>query len=75
MPLQSDPKGGGSNADGTRSTEYCSYCFIDGKFVNPDMTLPEMKALIVQKMQEKGIPKFVAGFFTLGLSQLQRWKK
>ena len=29
MPLKSDPGGGGTNADGTHSDEYCSYCYVN----------------------------------------------
>lgn len=74
MPLKADPKGGGTNADGSRSSEYCSFCFEGGKFHNPDMTIDEMKALIIEKLGEKGYPRFIARFFTIGLSQLSRWR-
>jgi len=32
----------GTNADGSRSTEYCSFCYKDGKFTEPNITLQEM---------------------------------
>lgn len=32
MPLKKSPNGGGSNADGSISKAYCSYCFVMGKF-------------------------------------------
>jgi Putative zinc ribbon domain len=48
MPLKADPKGGGTNADGTSSPEYCSYCYVNGSFVNPDMTVEQMKTLVVK---------------------------
>lgn len=74
MPLKADPKGGGTNADGSLSREYCSYCFVRGNFMNPDMTLDQMKALVVEKLQERGFPKFVATFFASGLKRLKRWR-
>ena len=74
MPLKADPKGGGTNADGTLSHEYCSYCYANGSFMNPSMTIDEMKALVVEKLREKGFPKFVAGFFASGLKRLKRWR-
>jgi hypothetical protein len=74
MPLSADPKGGGSNADGSLSHEYCSYCFESGKFHNPDMTVDEMRVFIIEKLREKGYPRFIARFFTLGLERLQRWR-
>ncbi|HEV2843185.1 MAG TPA: zinc ribbon domain-containing protein [Chthoniobacterales bacterium] len=30
MPLKKSPGGGGTNADGTISTIYCSYCYENG---------------------------------------------
>jgi hypothetical protein len=74
MPLKSDPKGGGTNADGTLSQEYCSYCYVSGKFVNPDMTIDQMHALVIEKLREKGFPKFVAKMFASGLHRLKRWR-
>ena len=71
---QGDPKGGGSNADGSLGQEYCSYCYVNGAFVNPDMTTEEMKALVVEKMRERAFPKFVDSFFASGLGRLKRWK-
>ena len=74
MPLKSDPKGGGTNADGTRSIEYCSYCYEDGRFHQPDMTIGEMRTLIVDKMRERGYPRFVGRLFAVGLDRLKRWR-
>ena len=52
MPLKQDPKGGGTEANGTRSVKYCSYCLTDGRFTQPAMTVDEMKAFVVEKMRE-----------------------
>jgi hypothetical protein len=35
MPLSKDDKGGATEADGTRSTEYCSHCYVRGTFTEP----------------------------------------
>ena len=75
MPFRRDPKGGGTNADGSKSTLYCSYCFEDGKFTRPDMTVEGMKILVKNKLKEFGIPGFIAGFFTLSIPKRQRWTK
>ena len=53
------------------SQEYCSYCYVDGAFVNPGMTLEEMKILVVGKLQEKGLPKFVAKFISSGMGRVR----
>jgi hypothetical protein len=39
------------------------------------MTVDEMKALIIEKLREKGYPRFIARFFTFGVSQLKRWRE
>jgi len=75
MPLKSDLKGGGTNADGSRSTEYCSYCYEGGRFHQPEMTIGEMRALIIDKLQERGYPRFIGRMFTIGLDRLNRWRR
>lgn len=75
MPLSKDPKKGGSNADGTISTMYCSYCYDKGQFKQPDISVEEMQAFCKNKMKEMGFPGFLAGFFTKGIPKLERWKK
>lgn len=74
MPFKKDPKGGGTNADGSTSGVYCSYCYVDGKFVNPDWTAQQMQEFVKGKMKEMGFPGFLAGFFTKGIPKLKRWK-
>jgi len=74
MPLKRDALGGGTNADGSKSTVYCSHCFQRGEFVLPNMTAEEMQALVRQKLKEMGFPGFVAGMFTRGIPKLERWR-
>jgi hypothetical protein len=56
MPLNKDPKGkgGGTNADGKPSNMYCSYCYKDGKFLQPDITAEEMQIFVKDKLKEMG---------------------
>jgi hypothetical protein len=74
MPLSKDPSGGGTNADGSKSTMYCSKCYDQGNFISPNMTVVEMQALVKTKLKEMGFPGFLAGFFTKGIPKLERWK-
>jgi len=75
MPLKKDEKGGGTNADGSKSVKFCSYCYQDGEFFNPEITTAtEMQAFVKVKMKEMGIPGFLTGFFTYGIPKLERWK-
>ena len=54
---------------------YCSYCFENGEFTQPDITLEEMEILVRAKMKEMGMPGFIAKLLTRGTSKLERWKK
>jgi len=74
MPLKRDEKGGGTNADGTKSAMYCSRCYENGKFTSPDFTVDQMQKLVTGKLKEMGFPGFIAGFFTKGIPKLERWK-
>ena len=71
--MNKDPQGGGNNTDGSKNLKYCSYCFQNGSFTSPEMTVDEMKVLVKGKMKEMGFPKFLAGLFTKGIPKLERW--
>ena len=74
MPFKNDPKGGGTNADGTKSAKYCSYCYEKGRFTQPDMTAVEMQKFVKEKMQSMGFfHRLFAGPFTKGIPNLERW--
>ena len=72
--MKKDPKGGGTEADDSRNSKFCSYCYEAGAFIQPEMTMDEMKILAKGKMTEMGFPKFLSGFFTKGIPNLERWK-
>ena len=75
MPLCKDPKGSGTELDGQPSKKYCSYCYEDGKFLQPDITAEEMQAFVKEKLKEMGgFMKLFAGFFSRGIPKLERWK-
>ncbi|MFK5978300.1 MAG: zinc ribbon domain-containing protein [Rhizobiaceae bacterium] len=75
MPMNKDAKGGGTNSDGSKSTEYCSLCFEDGNFVHTDFTVEQMQTHCVNALKGHGMPGFMAWIFTRGLPKLERWKK
>ena len=73
MPLKKDEKGG-TNVDGSKSTMYCSHCYVNGAFTLPDITAGEMKELVKGKLKEFGVPGFMSGIFTKNIPKLERWK-
>ncbi|HPU23788.1 MAG TPA: zinc ribbon domain-containing protein [Candidatus Kapabacteria bacterium] len=76
MPMSKDPKNGGTEKDGSKSNKYCSYCYQNGNFTNPEIDTPQkMQVFCIQKMREQGMPKFIAWIFTRGIPKLERWKQ
>ncbi len=76
MPLNKDPKGGGLNADGSKSKMYCSFCYDKGAFRNPDMKVEEMQDFVKNKMKSMGFfMRIFAKKFVMGIPELERWKK
>ena len=74
MPMKKDPENGGTNSDGSKSAEYCSYCYKDGAFLSPEInTAQKMQAFCIGKMKEMGTPGFVAWLFTRNIPRLGRW--
>jgi len=73
MPLLKDPQGGGTEANGSKSSMYCSHCYQQGKFTLPNMTVDQMIGLVNGKMKEMHIPGFLAYFMTLNIPKLKRW--
>jgi len=74
MPMKKDEKYGGTNADGTKSSRFCSHCFQEGKFTTPDLTPGQMQQRVKEKMKEMGFPGFLMPFFTYGIPKLERWR-
>jgi hypothetical protein len=74
MPLKKDEKGGGTDAEGTKSKMFCSRCYENGKFTRPDINVSQMKDLVTAKLKEAGVPGFLTVFFTMGIPKLERWK-
>ncbi len=74
MPLSMDKNGGGTNSDGSISLRYCSYCFVDGAFVDDFKTAQEMQQFCKGKLKEMGYGGFKQWLFTLNIPRLERWR-
>jgi len=72
-PLSKDEKGGGTEANGTKSALYCSHCYVAGKFTAPDMTAQQMVHLVEGKLKEMYIPGFLAKRMAKDIPTLKRW--
>ncbi|MFQ5736985.1 MAG: zinc ribbon domain-containing protein [Thermodesulfobacteriota bacterium] len=67
----------GTNKDGTTISTYCKYCFADGAFIEPDITMQEMVDKVVELMkhidgsEEAKIREMAEAF----IPHLARWSK
>ncbi|WP_277265516.1 zinc ribbon domain-containing protein [Prevotella corporis] len=75
MPLKHDPQQGGTNADGSRSDVYCSYCYAEGKFTDECNDVREFQEHCRQIMMKGGHNRIMAWLFTRGMKRLERWKE
>ena len=68
MPFRKDP--------GKRESDiYCSFCFKNGGFLYKGESLKEFKRYCYQGMRERGINRFLAGFYTFLIGFAPRWNK
>jgi hypothetical protein len=75
MPMEK-PEIFGTNTDCSKSEDYCAYCFKDGKFTEPNISMQEMLEKCVSIMgQQKIMPEDQArDLMTKNLPTLKRWK-
>lgn len=74
MPLSQDPKGGGTEADGSVSADYCSYCYQAGKFHDEGITLPAYVEKLKGIMGTMNMPPQVVEMTVASLPLLKRWR-
>ena len=67
----------GNNRDGSRNAEYCMFCFHQGAFTQPSLTLERMVAMSIDSMtREQGIPELKARELANSvIPKLRRWQK
>jgi len=73
MPLD-NPELQGTEKDGSKSNEYCKYCYQDGVFINPGMTLKEMTELVITQMEKMNLDSKTIDIAVSSLPNLKRWK-
>ncbi|HWC53901.1 MAG TPA: zinc ribbon domain-containing protein [Chitinophagaceae bacterium] len=64
----------GTEKDGSKSSEYCKYCYQDGKFTDPNLTLEGMQKIVATQMNLMNLPQTVLQQSLALLPQLKRWK-
>lgn len=74
MPID-NPEDRGIEKDGSKSDDYCKYCYQDGAILNPEMTLDEMKTIVTTQMRKMNLPEQLIQQSHSMLPGLKRWKK
>jgi hypothetical protein len=74
MPLRSESDLG-TNANGSKNKEYCRFCFKDGQFTDPDITMEQKIDKLVSLAAKMNIPEKSARQMASNLlPTLKRWK-
>lgn len=73
MPIES-VKFMGTEHDGSPNADYCIYCYINGEFYHPSLTLEEMKGEVRLKMKKLNMAPDEIEKAVDNLSQLKRWR-
>ncbi len=73
MPFDKDPQGGGTEADGSKSTLYCSLCYKDGAFIGPDCTVEQMQGIVDEALKKQGANWFFRKMAVWQIPRLSRW--
>lgn len=63
----------GTEKDGSKNHEYCRYCYQEGSFINPGMTLKEMTSLVITQMEKMKMSSQVIDKAITTLPHLKRW--
>jgi len=73
MPMQK-PEDFGTNADGSKGEEYCQYCFQNGEFTEPDLTMKRMVEKCAGIMKQMNAPEAQIEQTKQFIPTLKRWK-
>ena len=67
----------GTEKDGSENELYCALCYVDGEFTSQDTikTAADMQAFCKKVLKGQGVGPLRRWFYTMGIPQLERWKK
>jgi len=73
MPIDIDHVKG-SERDGSKSNEYCMYCYENGAFKDPNITLGQMLSIVETQMEKVNLPHKLVEASINKIPKLGRWK-
>lgn len=75
MPISKDENGGGTEKNGDKTLLYCSHCYQNGEFTEPNLTVDEMVSKVKGKLKTMNIPALLAIVLTRNIPKLKRWRQ
>lgn len=73
MPLNDENRG--TDADDSKNEIYCRFCYENGAFTKPDLTLEKQRERLVEMAVASGVSLGDAEKQAQKLGELARWKK
>lgn len=74
MPMER-PEDFGTNADGRKNKDYCCFCFQNGDFTSPDLTMEQMIDRLVRLSDKMGMSQTQARTLAKTvIPKLKRWQ-
>lgn len=64
----------GTEKDGSKSDMYCKFCYKDGAFTDPSMTLERMIEIAKSEMKKQAMPENIIQQSINMLPTLKRWQ-
>lgn len=64
----------GTEQDGSPNYEYCKFCYQNGEFTHPGITLEEMKERMIRMMDKEKLPEDILEAAINRLPHLKRWR-
>lgn len=76
MPLVTETAGDcrGTERDGSRSEKWCSLCYRDGGFVDPDCSVDEMITIVGSALKRQGMSFPMRFLAKRQIPRLERWR-
>ena len=65
----------GWEKDASRNADYCKYCYQNGQFTQPNLTLEEMKTNVKTRMEAMNTDADLIDLTVSILPNLKRWRK
>lgn len=72
LPID-DPELRGTEWDGSKSYDYCKYCYQQGEFTRPSLTLDEMKSHMMKLMDNQNLSERTIHQALKRMPHLLRW--